>query len=102
MTQGRIRYASSPALYNAAVYYKSGSLYKCKAEPDFKCGKYQGNVVNRLASLAIVESPAAKRQLHYMVVVMSNVLRKNSAVAHQTLATRIHRLIEAQQKTIDE
>jgi hypothetical protein len=30
-----------------------------------------------------------------MVVVMSNVLRKNSAVAHQTLATRIHRLIEA-------
>jgi hypothetical protein len=27
MTQGRIRYASSPALYSAAVYYKSGSLY---------------------------------------------------------------------------
>jgi len=95
MTQGRIRYASAPALYNAAVYYKSGSLYKCKAEPNFKCGKYQGNVVNRLASLAIVESPAAKRQLNYIVVVMSNVLRKNSAVAHQTLATRIHRLIEA-------
>ncbi|MEE4263526.1 MAG: serine hydrolase [Desulfobacteraceae bacterium] len=95
MTQGRIRYASSPALNNAAVYYKSGSLYKCQAEPNFKCGKYQGNVVNRLASLAIVESPAAKRQLYYMVVVMSNVLRKNSAVAHQTLATRIHRLIES-------
>ena len=95
MTQGRIRYASSPALYNAAVYFKSGSLYKCKKEPNFKCGKYQGNVVNRLASLAIVESPAAERQLHYMVVVMSNVLRKNSAVAHQTLATRIHRLIES-------
>ena len=95
MTQGRIRYASAPALYNAAVYYKSGSLYKCKAEPNFKCGKYQGNVVNRLASLAIVESPASNRQYHYMVVVMSNVLRKNSAVAHQTLATRIHRLIEA-------
>jgi hypothetical protein len=99
MTQGRIRYASAPALYNAAVYYKSGSLYKCRAEPNFKCGKYKGNVVNRLASVAIVESPAAKRQLHYMVVVMSNVLRKNSAVAHQTLATRIHRLIEAQEKT---
>ena len=95
MTQGRIRYASAPALYNAAVYYKSGSLYKCKAEPNFKCGKYQGNVVNRLASLAIVESPAAKRKLYYMVVVMSNVLRKNSAVAHQTLATRIHKLIES-------
>ncbi len=94
MTQGRIRYASAPALSNAAVYFKSGSLYKCKAEPDFKCGKYKGNVVNRLASLAIVESPAIERRYQYMVVVMSNVLRKNSAVAHQTLATRIHRLIE--------
>ena len=95
MTQGRIRYASAPALYNAAVYFKSGSLYKCKEESNFKCGKYQGNVVNRLASLAIVESPAAERTLYYMVAVMSNVLRKNSAVAHQTLATRIHRLVEA-------
>ncbi|MFC1880441.1 serine hydrolase [Thermodesulfobacteriota bacterium] len=95
MTQGRIRYASSPALSNAAVYFKSGSLYKCQTEPNFKCGKYQGNVVNRLASLAIVESPASGRRHYYMVVVMSNVLRKNSAVAHQTLATRIHRLIES-------
>jgi hypothetical protein len=98
MTQGRIRYASSPALYNAAVYFKSGSLYKCKAEPNFKCGKYKGNVVNRLASLAIVESPASERRLHYMVVVMSNVFRKTSAVAHKTLATRIHRLIESRNK----
>jgi hypothetical protein len=98
MTQGRIRYASSPALSDAAVYFKSGSLYKCKAEPNFNCGKYKGNVVNRLASLAIVESPASGRRLHYMVAVLSNVLRKNSAVAHQTLATRIHRLIEKQHK----
>jgi len=30
---------------------------------------------------------------HYLVAVMSNVLRVNSAVAHQTLAMRIHRLI---------
>jgi len=28
------------------------------------------------------------------VTLISNVLRKNSAVDHQTLATRIHRLIE--------
>jgi hypothetical protein len=95
MTQGRIRYASAPALFPAAVYFKSGSLYRCKAEPNFKCGKYQGNVENRLNSLAIVEDPAETRKFYYMVVVMSNVLRKNSAVAHQTLATRIHRLIEA-------
>ena len=94
MTQGRIRYASSPALGNAAVYFKSGSLYKCKAEPDFKCRKYHGNVVNMLNSVAIIESPSAERKLFYMVAVMSNVLRKNSAVVHQTLATRLHRLIE--------
>ena len=95
MTQGRIRYASSPALGNAAVYFKSGSLYKCKAEPDFSCRKYQGNVLNMLNSVAIIESPAAQRKHFYMVVVMSNVLRKNSAVVHQTFATRLHRLIES-------
>jgi hypothetical protein len=47
-----------------------------------------------LNSVAIIESPAAQRKNFYMVVVMSNVLRKNSAVAHQTLATRIQRLIK--------
>jgi hypothetical protein len=94
MTQRRIRYASSPALATAAVYFKSGSLYKCKPEADFKCKKYHGNVKNMLNSVAIIEAPAADRQLYYMVVVMSNVLRKNSAVVHQTLATRIHRMLQ--------
>ena len=94
MTQRRIRYASAPALAEAAVYFKSGSLYKCKPEPDFKCKKYHGNVKNMLNSVAVIEAPAADRQLYYMVVVMSNVLRKNSAVVHQTLATRIHRMLE--------
>ena len=94
MTQRRIRYASSPALSSSAVYFKSGSLYKCKPEPNFKCRKYHGNVKNMLNSVAIIESPAAERQLFYMVVVMSNVLRKNSAVVHQTLATRLHRMLE--------
>jgi hypothetical protein len=94
MTQRRIRYASSPALTTAAVYFKSGSLYKCKPEAGFKCKKYHGNVTNMLNSVAIIEAPAADPQLYYMVVVMSNVLRKNSAVVHQTLATRIHRMLE--------
>jgi hypothetical protein len=94
MTQRRIRYASSPALAEAAVYFKSGSLYRCKPEPGFVCRKYQGNVENLLNSVAIVEHPAGERRLHYLVVVMSNVLRKNSAVEHQSLATRVHRLIE--------
>jgi hypothetical protein len=94
MTQRRIRYASAPALAAAAVYFKSGSLYKCKSEADFNCKKYQGNVINMLNSVAIIEAPATDRQLYYMVVVMSNVLRKNSAVVHQTLAKRIHRMLE--------
>ena len=94
MTQRRIRYASSPALKDAAVYFKSGSFYRCRAEEGFVCRKYQGNVENLLNSVAIVEHPAGKRHLHYMVVVTSNVLRKNSAVAHQTLGTRLQHLLE--------
>ncbi len=94
MTGKRIRYASSPALYSSAVYFKSGSLYKCRPEPEFKCRKYQGNVLNQLCSVAIIEHPASEPSMHYFVAVMSNVLKKNSAVAHQTLATRLHRLLE--------
>ncbi|MEX2354018.1 MAG: hypothetical protein WD709_07510, partial [Gammaproteobacteria bacterium] len=95
MTARRIRYASHPVLNNAAVYFKSGSLYSCQPEPDFVCRQYMGNRVNRLASIAIVESPAGEPALRYLVAVMSNVLRVNSAVAHQTLALRVHRLLEA-------
>ena len=93
MTDRRIRYASHPALDDAAVYFKSGSLYSCRAEPGFVCEKYHGNVRNFMNSVAIVET-AGERPLHYLVVVLSNVLRKNSAVDHQSLAMRIHRLIE--------
>ncbi len=95
MTERRIRYASSPALSDAAVYFKSGSLYKCQPEPGFVCKKYHGNVRNYMNSVAIVEAPAGENQLYYLVTLISNVLYKNSAVDHQTLGTRIHRLIEA-------
>jgi hypothetical protein len=94
MTERRIRYASAPALKDSAVYFKSGSLYSCKEEADFKCGKYKGNVKNYMNSIAIVETPAGESRLHYIVTLISNVLRKNSAVAHQSLATHIHRMIE--------
>jgi hypothetical protein len=93
MTQRRIRYASSPALNDAAVYFKSGSYYRCKPEPGFACTKYHGNIANWMNSVAIVEYPAAERRLYYLVTVMSDVLRKNSALEHQTLATRLQRLI---------
>lgn len=94
MTERRIRYASSPALNNSAVYYKSGSLYKCKKEEGFTCRPYMGNVRNFMNSVAIIESPPEEGNLYYMVVLVSNVLRQNSAVEHQTLATGIHRLMQ--------
>ena len=94
MTERRIRYASSPALYDSAVYFKSGSLYSCKEEAGFKCKKYHGNIKNYMNSVAIVETPAGLSRLYYLATLISNVLYKNSAVDHQTLATYIHRLIE--------
>lgn len=93
MTQRRIRYASHPALNDAAVYFKSGSYYQCHSGPR-GCRKYAGDKTNRLGSLAMVESPTGAPAHHYLVAVMSNVLSVNSAVAHQTLAMRIHRMIE--------
>ena len=95
MTQKRIRYASSPALKDAAVYFKSGSLYRCKEESGFVCQKYKGNVLNLLSSVVIVEDPpGSKDGLYYMVVVSSNILRVNAAVGHQSLGTWIHRLMQ--------
>ncbi len=93
LTDRRIRYASSPALQEAAVFFKSGSLYRCVPEEGFICQKYHGNVENMMNSVAIVEAPASDPRLNYMVVVNSNVLRKNSAGVHQALATAIHKLI---------
>ena len=90
MTWRRIRYASSPAIADAAVYFKSGSLYKCKPEPDFKCGKYMGNVDNYMNSVAIVEHPGGRT---YLVALMSNVLRRNSGTEHQTIATMVDRIL---------
>lgn len=90
MTDRRIRYASSPALANAAVYFKSGSLYKCAPEEGYSCGKYRGNVDNFMNSVAIVEHPDGTT---YLVCLMSNVRKKNSASDHQALASSIDRII---------
>ena len=49
-------------------------------------GKYMGNAMNYMNSVAIVEHDSGPA---YLVALMSNVLRKNSAVDHQTLATQI-------------
>ena len=93
MTARRIRYASAPRLADAAVYFKSGSLYRCQPEEGFECGRYRGNVFNYMNSVAIVEKPGGDV---YLVALMSNVLRVNSAVEHQTLATFLDRILTQQ------
>ena len=90
MTDRRIRYAGSPALKEAAVYFKSGSLYKCAPEPGYQCAKYKGNVDNYMNSVAIIEHSDCTT---YLVALMSNVRRKNSASDHMALAAAIDRII---------
>jgi hypothetical protein len=92
MTERRIRYASSPRLAGSAVYFKSGSLFECRPEPGFVCAQYQGNRSNYMNSVAIVERPDGAV---YLVALMSNVLKVNSAVEHQSLATFIDGIIPA-------
>ena len=94
MTERRIRYAYAPVLRDAAVYFKSGSLYSCVKEEGFKCGKYKGNKRNYMNSVAIVEDPAGVGRLFYISTLISNVLRKNSANDHAAMAAQIHKLIQ--------
>ena len=58
MTRRRIRHAPSAALEDAAVCFKTGSLYRRKPGEGLVCRKYQGNLLNLMNSLAIVESLA--------------------------------------------
>jgi hypothetical protein len=77
--------------FSRVTYCLSGSVYRFKDEPGLKREQYTGNVENVMNSVVIVEHPDGRT---YLVVLMSNVLRKNSAVEHQTLATYIDRIIQ--------
>lgn len=90
LTDRRIRYAQSARLDDAAVYFKSGSFYKCDREKDPNCAAYAGNVYNYMNSVIIVEHDNGKK---YIVCVMTNVLNKNSAGAHMYLASSIDKII---------
>jgi len=90
----RYRYASSPVLEQAAVFFKSGSLFECRPEPGFHCKQYMGNVTNLMNSVAVVES-GEKR---YLIALMSNVLKVNSAVEHQNIASEIEKLVQGRQR----
>ncbi len=93
LTDRRVRYASAPVLDRHAVYFKSGSLYRCRPEPGFACGKYRGNVLNYLNSIAVVETRDRTPRLHYLVAVLSNVLRRDAVALHRDLASGIHALV---------
>jgi hypothetical protein len=95
VTEQRIRYAASPALHNAAIYFKSGSLYACTAERQGACPPFRGDRLNIMSSVAIVESPAAEPRYYYLVSLQTNRLRKDASLLHRALATRLHELIEA-------
>ncbi len=80
LTDRRIRYAYSPKLKEAAVYYKSGSYYSGGS------GKYMGTNFNYMNSVIIVEQPNG---IKYAVCLETNVLGKNSANNHYYLAGKI-------------
>lgn len=95
-SRARYRYAAAPALSNAAVFFKSGSFYQCKPEEGFQCRQYMGNVTNIMNSVAVVESGGRV----YLVALMSNVLKINSAGEHMAIAGEIERLIAAAHNTV--
>jgi hypothetical protein len=102
LTEHRIRYASQPALTDSALYFKSGSLYSCKPEAGYTCGKFLGNRLNFMNSMVLVETTDRNPPLRYAVAVLSNVLKKDSAETHAELALEIHRMIEAAHPALPE
>ena len=92
ITDRRIRYAQSPKLDSARVYFKSGSFYSCDRSKPTYCADYAGNRFNYMNSVITVEHPNGK---NYIVCLMTNVLSKNSAGAHMYLASKIDDVITA-------
>ncbi len=89
LTKRRYRYSYAPELGSSAVFFKSGSLYSCKPEEGFRCDKYMGNDRNMMNSVAVVEG-IGESEPHYMAVLMSNVLKFNSAWDHSRIAAAVH------------
>ena len=89
LTKRRYRYSYAPELADVAVFFKSGSLYSCRPEAGFVCGKYMGNKMNLMNSVAVVEGPPDSR-IHYIATLMSNVLKFNSAWDHSRIAAAVH------------
>jgi hypothetical protein len=94
MTKRRYRYVYAPELNQSAAFFKSGSLYACKPEEGFRCRRYMGNSRNFMNSIATIESPVGPDpELTYVVAMISNVLRFNSAWDHSRFGAAIHEMI---------
>ena len=102
MTKRRYRYVFAPELAKAAVYFKSGSLYRCRPEEGFACGKYMGNVENAMNSVAIIESPAmpAAGQRRYIVALTSDVRKVNSAWDHSRLGAAVEEAVRSRRSVV--
>ncbi|VUD62717.1 hypothetical protein TDB9533_03097 [Thalassocella blandensis] len=101
MTKRRYRYVYAPELNKSAVFFKSGSLYQCQPEEGYRCAKYMGNKRNFMNSIAVVESlPGDAKPYRYLVALISNVLKVNSAWDHSRLAAAIHQAVLTREKVI--
>jgi hypothetical protein len=98
MTKRRYRYVYAPELRQAATFFKSGSLYSCKAEEGFRCGRYMGNGRNFMNSVVTVETPAGPTpDSVYIVSMISNVLRFNSAWDHSRFGAAIQEMVRTRE-----
>ena len=94
ITKRRYRYVYAPELAKSATFFKSGSLYSCKPEAGFRCRKYEGNERNYMNSVVTVETPAGPNpKSRYIVSLISNVLKTNSAWDHSRIGAAIHEMV---------
>lgn len=96
MTKRRYRYVYAPELSRSAVFFKSGSLYSCRPEEGFRCGKYMGNKQNLMNSVTIVEG-AQPGDPRYIATLMSDVKKVNSAWDHSRIAAATDEMIRTRQ-----
>lgn len=95
-TQARARLASSPELDDAAVYYKSGSNFKC----NYNCADNEGDVENLMNSVAIVEYPIENPKVVYLLALHSNIPRTNAVELHKEFGGIIQRLMKERHRDL--
>ena len=92
VTDKRVRWAGAAELREAAVFFKSGSLWRCGGRG--ACGEYAGNYWNFLAAVGEVEMPQRDPALHYIFGAISNVLGRDSISEHDRVGGAVQILME--------